>query len=488
MRDKIKTETVQKKTLRVAAYCRVSTDDEGQESSFEVQQSFFHRLIEENPDWTLVKIYADQGISGTSLRKRVEFNQMLQDCRDGKIDLILTKSISRFARNTVDCLNIIREMKSRDIPIVFHKEGINTLSAAGEVLITIMASLAQAESESISKNVKLGIQYRFKEGRRIDNPKNMLGYTTNFAGECVIDEEQAAIVRRIYREFLDGKTFGQIGAGLSKDGIKTNRGGSTWAAINICYILENEKYAGNVLLQKYHKKDVLSHRSEFNDGSVPQYLSENCHPAIIPQFIFNLVQEKLARYDTDRMTAKSRRTRNNFGLFGIVRCDARSCPEAAIFQHVSANDTWHCYRGSQDACCNRIVKTATIYRAVESAIKNLHVERDHLIRLIDENKVDEESMTEFSINHVGEEWERSEVGEHLLQIHRARSLLQFGGYYVEFGDPDVDEFYNKSIPKEAALEDIIMRFVDSIIVEKTGIRVDFKAGVGIATPFAFLID
>lgn len=470
IKARTKVEAVQKKTLRVAAYCRVSTDDEGQESSFEVQQSFFHRLIEENPDWTLVKIYADQGISGTSLRKRVEFNQMLQDCRDGKIDLILTKSISRFARNTVDCLNIIREMKSRDIPIVFHKEGINTLSAAGEVLITIMASLAQAESESISKNVKLGIQYRFKEGRRIDNPKNMLGYTTNFAGECVIDEEQAAVVRRIYREFLDGKTFGQIGAGLAKDNIKTNRGTPTWAAVNIRYILENEKYAGHALLQKYHKKDVLAHRSDFNDGSVPQYLSENCHPAIIPQFIFNLVQEKLARFDADRLAGRLRRTRNNSGLFGIVRCDGGACSEEATYQHVSANDTWHCYKGSKDRCPVRSVSTTALYRAVENAINLLNTEE--MVILLTDSRAMESSR--FMAPHIGEAWQPSAVGEELLRIHVVRSLLQLTGQKVESGDGEVDAFYAETMPPEMDVEDIIMRFVEAIVVGEKGIQVRFK--------------
>ena len=509
--------------LRVAAYCRVSTDEEAQESSFEVQQSYFQKLIEGNPDWELVKIYADQGISGTSLRKRVEFNQMIQDCRDGKIDLVLTKSISRFARNTVDCLNVIRELKGLNIPIMFHKENINTLSAAGEVLITIMASLAQAESESISKNVKLGIQYRFKQGQRIDNPRNMLGYAEDEEGRCVIDEEQAAIVRRIYREFLDGKTLGQIGHGLRKDGIKSNRGSMSWAPSNIRYILENEKYAGHVLLQKYYKKDVLAHRCDINDGSVPQYLSENCHEAIIPQFIFNLVQEKLARLDMDRAAGKLRRTRNNNGLFGIVRCGTEAvaatdagaattasatedgaatatAPGAAedgaanvvddcgstgiTYQHISANDTWHCYKGSKDECNRRIVRGSTIYSAVRQAVESISAAELEVM-------LEEGDVEAFLIPHVGETWEPSEAGEKLLRQHNIRSLLQVAGVEVDSlhqgvdvatSLPEVDEFYKATKPVDTCIEGLIMRFVDGVIISKSGITVQFRAGVEVQVP------
>ena len=181
----------------------------------------------------------DDGISATSTKGREQFNQMIQACTDGKIDMVITKSISRFARNTVDCLNYIRELKSRNIAIFFEKENINTLDASGEVLITIMASLAQQESESLSQNVKLGIQYRFQQGKVMVNANCFLGYDKDAEGHLVINPEQAETVKRIFREYLEGASCQQIARGLERDGIPTGRGKSRWHDSTIRKILEN---------------------------------------------------------------------------------------------------------------------------------------------------------------------------------------------------------------------------------------------------------
>lgn len=209
----------QRPKLKVAAYCRVSTDSEEQASSYEVQVAHYTQFIQKNPEWELAGIYADDGITGTNTKKREEFNRMIQDCMDGKIDMIITKSISRFARNTLDCLKYIRELKEKNIPVFFEKENINTMDSKGEVLLTIMASLAQQESQSLSQNIKLGLQYRFQNGEVRVNHSRFLGYTKDEEGNLVIEPSEAEVVKRIYREYLEGASLLQIGRGLEADGI-----------------------------------------------------------------------------------------------------------------------------------------------------------------------------------------------------------------------------------------------------------------------------
>lgn len=240
----------EKPKLRVAAYCRVSTDSDEQATSYEAQVSHYTEQITRNPEWAFAGIYADDGISGTNTKKREEFNRMIADCMDGRIDMIITKSISRFARNTLDCLKYIRQLKERNIPVFFEKENINTLDAKGEVLLTIMASLAQQESQSLSQNVKLGLQFRYQRGEVQVNHSRFLGYTKDENGRLVIDPEQAEVVRRIYREYLDGYSTDKIAAGLERDGILTGAGNPRWHTSTVAKILRNEKYMGDALLQK----------------------------------------------------------------------------------------------------------------------------------------------------------------------------------------------------------------------------------------------
>ena len=259
-----KTEKVQK--TRVAAYCRVSTEFEEQESSYEVQVEHYTSYIKSNPEWELVEVYADDGISATNTAKREAFNRMIQDARDGKIDLILTKSISRFSRNTVDCLKYTRELKGLNIAVFFEKENINTLDAKGEVLMTIMAALAQQESESLSANVRLGIQFRNQQGKVQVNHNRFLGYTKGDDGKLVIVPEEADIVRRIYAEYMDGASFLQIKRGLEADGILNGAHNEKWHESNIKQILTNEKYIGDALLQKTYTVNTLEKKRVANNG------------------------------------------------------------------------------------------------------------------------------------------------------------------------------------------------------------------------------
>lgn len=309
------------KRLRVAAYCRVSTDNEEQATSYESQIAHYREFISSNPDWVLVDVYADEGISATSTKNREEFNRMIQDCKNGLIDMILTKSISRFARNTVDCLNYIRDLKAMNIPVFFEKESINTLDAKGEVLLTIMASLAQQESESLSKNVKIGMQYRFQQGKVMVNARCFMGYDKDENGKLIVNPGEAEIIKRIFREYLEGASCQRIAKGLERDGILTARGNPRWHDSTVRTILENEKYMGDALLQKTYTVDFLKKKRIKNNGIMPQYYIEDDHEAIIPRELFMKVQEEIARRGSERdCLGKKRGFSSNHCFSQMVYC------------------------------------------------------------------------------------------------------------------------------------------------------------------------
>lgn len=280
---------------RVAAYCRVSTDREEQEHSFETQKAMYTEMIMMKPTWQMAGIYADEGITGTVAKKRPGFMKMIEDCRKGKIDMIVTKSVSRFSRNNLDCLMYVRELKQLGIPIIFEKEGINTIQVSSELLLTLFGALSQAESESISMNVKLGIRQSLKNGNVRFSYKTFLGYRKGVDGQPEIVPEQADIVRRIYNDFLAGATYLEIAKRLTEEHVPTMGGGNRWFSERIKSILKNEKYKGDALLQKTYITDPISKRVKKNNGELPMYYVENSHPAIIERRIFDRVQEEIAR-------------------------------------------------------------------------------------------------------------------------------------------------------------------------------------------------
>ena len=280
---------------RVAAYCRVSTDREEQEHSFETQKAMYTEMIMMKPSWQTAGIYADEGITGTVAKKRPGFMKMIEDCRKGKIDMIVTKSVSRFSRNNLDCLMYVRELKQLGIPIIFEKEGINTIQVSSELLLTLFGALSQAESESISMNVKLGIRQSLKNGNVRFSYKTFLGYRKGADGRPEIVPEQADIVRRIYNDFLAGATYLEIAKRLTEENVPTMGGGNRWFSERIKSILKNEKYKGDALLQKTYITDPISKRVKKNNGELPMYYVENSHPAIIERRIFDRVQEEIAR-------------------------------------------------------------------------------------------------------------------------------------------------------------------------------------------------
>jgi len=285
----------QRSKRRIAAYARVSTDSAEQASSYEAQVKYYTEFIKGKEEWEFVKVYTDEGISGTSTSHREGFKSMVDDAIAGKIDLILTKSVSRFARNTVDSLVAIRKLKEKGVEVFFEKENIWTFDGKGEVLLTIMSSLAQEESRSISENVTWGIRKRLASGKVIVGYKNFLGYDKGPDGELVINEEQAKIVRFIFSEFLMGKAPRFIASELTQQGIKTMKGKDHWQSETILGILRNEKYEGNAILQKTYTVDFLTKKTKVNHGEVPMYLVENNHPAIIPCEQFEAAQVRLSK-------------------------------------------------------------------------------------------------------------------------------------------------------------------------------------------------
>lgn len=291
------------KLLRAAAYCRVSTDDEEQKTSYEAQIGYYTEKINQNPEWQMAGIFADEGSSGTQAKKRPEFLKMIRLCRQRKIDIILTKSLSRFARNTVDSLKYIRELRELGIAVISEKENINTLTAESEMLITIMSCFAQAESESISKNVSWGVRQSFKNGNVPMQYARLLGYRKgkNDAPEIVPDE--AEVVREIYRCYLDGMSMNLIADRLNAKGLTTKGNGSPYRKAVIQRILTNEKYTGDALLQKTYVTDCITKKTRKNNGELPMYLVRNHHEPIISRADFNRVQEEMARRSAKRVIA-----------------------------------------------------------------------------------------------------------------------------------------------------------------------------------------
>ena len=283
------------KKRKVAAYARVSTDSEEQLTSYEAQVDYYTNYIKSRDDWEFVAVYTDEGISGTSTKHREGFKAMIDNALAGNIDLIITKSVSRFARNTVDSLTTIRKLKEIGCECYFEKENIWTFDGKGELLLTIMSSLAQEESRSISENVKWGHRKRFADGKVSLAFSNFLGYKKGEDGNLEIDKEQAEIVKRIYREYLEGSTPLMIANGLMKDGIKSPMKKDRWNASTVRNILKNEKYKGDALLQKHYTVDFLTKKQRKNEGEVPQYYVENNHEAIVSPEMFELVQSEFAR-------------------------------------------------------------------------------------------------------------------------------------------------------------------------------------------------
>ena len=478
----------ERKTLRVAAYCRVSTDSAEQETSYEAQRLHYQDLIRSRGDWTLAGIFADEGISGTQAKKRPEFLKMIGECEAGNVDLVVTKSISRFSRNTMDCLNYIRKLKALGIAVLFEKENINTLDAKGEVLITIMASIAQQESESISQNTRIGIQYRMQQGKGRLNTSVFLGLkNAGKPGEYEIEPSEADVVRRIFREYLEGYSPAAIAERLEAEGVLTGASRTHW-------------YPSTVA--------ALTHKVQKNRGLFPKYFVEGNHPPIVPREVFQQVQGEIARRSPLRGGGSS-----DIPLSGKLICG--ECGRT-LKRFSGAEPDWRCrkragkttdaHRAASQCGC-RFVPEAEARGAVLRAMVLLHSRRDDLIReqgairfgelkridcLIDELKRMER---EFEENGLPEE-KCAELRERrrALAIERAghanrelhiRLLLEIlDAESVEEGDwppecSDYEEFFIRTRTEKRMDFEEAMRHVEKIIVQEKGLEVVFKAGISI---------
>ena len=382
--------------LRVAAYCRVSTELEEQQNSYQVQIAYYTDLINKKKEWTLAGIFADEGISGTQTKKRTEFNRMIRMCRNKKIDLVITKSISRFARNTVDCLEYVRQLKDLGIGVIFEKENINTLTMTSEFMIALYGSFAQAESESISKNVSWGKEKAYREGKVQFQYKHLLGYKKGADGKPEIIPEEAETVKLIYTMFLDGHSMKNIALILHVKGIHTKTGSTEWRTNTITRILQNEKYVGDALLQKTFTSDCITHKVVKNHGERPMYLVTNHHDPIIDRDTYNRVQQELARRNSkrkisDKTVTEQGKYSSKYALSELLICGHCGTPYRRTTWAARGKKqiVWRCLsrleHGKKYCPDSPTIKEEQLHRGILRAINNYYSCRNDIVRILKAN-------------------------------------------------------------------------------------------------------
>ncbi len=347
------------KKLRVAAYCRVSTDDEEQLTSYRNQIEHYTHKIKQNADWKLVGIFADEGITGVMAKKRDEFLKLINLCRDGKVDVIITKSISRFSRNVADTIKYVRELKALNVAVIFEKENIDTSKMTSEMILDMYGTFAQAESESISDNVRMGKRFGYKSGKVPMQYGQILGYRRGENNEPEIVPEEAKIIKIIYYKFLEGWSLPKLSKYLEENGYKTAKGSTAWSKATIRGILTNEKYKGDVLMQKSYVVDLFSKKVAKNNGELPMYLVKNHHKPIIPREVWDKVQVVIARRNniksaTDMNMMKKGRYSSKYALTGLVICgDCGSQYRRTTWTANGKRIVWRCVNrltNGKDAC------------------------------------------------------------------------------------------------------------------------------------------
>ncbi|MFI3255280.1 MAG: recombinase family protein [Eubacteriales bacterium] len=349
--------TIQKK-LRVASYSRVSTDSDDQLSSFHAQKAYYSDLILKNPKWTAAGNFADEGISGATAEKRPDFMRMIRQCKKGKIDLIITKSVSRFARNTVDAVQYVRQLKSMGVGVLFEKEGINTMEESSELFLTIMFSLAQEELFSLSGNVKMGIRMQMKEGKVTYQYSKMYGYKKGDDNKPEVIPEEALLIERMYQRYLLGDSVNKIAETLNNEGC-TARKCDKWTTTKVRAIIEHERYCGDVILQKTFVEDPISKKTKVNNGELPKYHIKNNHQAIVTRETWNLVQAEVIRRSNKQKTSEkaiSGRGKYNgkLALSEILVCGCCGSPysrKSWVKRNKEKQYVWGCKAHSHDKTC-----------------------------------------------------------------------------------------------------------------------------------------
>ena len=498
------TDFTERPKLRVAAYCRVSTDSDDQLVSLDTQIKHYDSYIKSNPEWEFAGLYYDEGITGTKKEKRLELLRMITDCENKKIDFIVTKSISRFARNTTDCLELVRKLLGLGIFIYFEKENIDSMDSKGEIMLTIMASLAQQESQSLSQNVKLGLQYRYQQGEIQINCSRFLGYTKNEKKKLIIVPEEAEVVKRIYREYLEGASMLKIARGLEADGILNGAGREKWHTSNINQILRNEKYIGDALLQKTYTTDFLTKKRVKNHGIVPQYYVENSHEAIIPREIFMQVQEELIRRRIVHTSpnGKNRTFSSTHSFSNMIICGG--CGE--FFRRIHWNNrgkksvVWRCISRLENTgqfCDARTVLESTIEQLLVTAINQTLCDKDSFLSILKNNienvLIHENDTTLADIDKRLEELqselvklanskaEYDKVGDEIYRLRDEKQKVQLdiiGRDELKKRIDDMSEFL-KGQPTALIEYDeaLIRRLIEKVTVFEDKFTVEFKSGM-----------
>lgn len=373
---------MQKAKKKVCAYARVSTDHKSQGESLENQIQYYENIISNNPDYEYAGVFADKGITGTT-ENRSEFQKMLELCREGNIDLIITKSISRFARNSVIVLQIVRELKNIGVEVRFEKENINTLTGDGELMLTVLSSFAQEESKNISDNVKWGIKKKFEKGELRICTKRFLGYDKDKYGDLIINIKEAEIVKRIYEEYLAGNGSFKIAKILDSEGLSTVIGGK-WDDAGVRGILKNEKYKGDVMLQKTFTVDHLSKKKKNNNGEVDSFYIEDNHSPIITKEAWGQVQSEMQKRAEAKGNFKgSDKYKNRYPLSGMLYCNKCGSTLRRRTWNSKLNCkkiVWQCsnyIKNGKDACFGTSIDDEAVSRLnikeeiiIEEVIKN----------------------------------------------------------------------------------------------------------------------
>lgn len=462
----------EKDRLKVAAYARVSTDHDEQEDSFERQVAHYTELIQSRPEWSFVEVYADPGISGTRAEKRPDFLRMIDDCRAGKIQKILVKSISRFARNTVDALTYIRELKELGISVSFESENIDTLTPGGEVLLAILSAMAEQESRTISSNIKWAWQRKFQKGDVTLNTSVMLGYRLvgkdeNGHNVYEIVEEEAEIIRRIYREYLAGVSITRICKNLEADGIKTKRAGGRWAYSSVKGILTNEKYTGNAVLGKTYKPDVLSKYRQRNDGKMaPLYYVENTHPAIIEIDMFNLVKKEMQRrQSSSEETVGESRYTSKYAFSGLLECGICGHKLRRQIRTMGSGKKVPAW-----CCANRVVNGRTIcdsHHVREDVLEATYIAAMRMIMNTASEVTDAiRSTTDAVMEAEGKEKlqaierEIISIQEAALDLYKAKQRMEVGQAEYDARKKELQDAMKTKEASRAALESSTLKYAE----------------------------
>ena len=494
---------------RTVCYIRVSSLSDEQTGSYSAQSIHFETMIKTDPELVYAGTYGDEGVTGTSLEHREGFKQMMRDAEDHKFDQIFTKSISRFGRNVLDSLVSLRRLKELGINVRFFKEGISTMDGTGELLLLILSSLSQAESQSISENVKMGIRYRFQEGKHFVNCSRFLGYD-KVNGQLVINPSEAHTVRRIYSLFLNGHSVDMIASTLTKEAIPTATGKTTWYPTNVRYLLSNEKYAGDLRLQKTVVPNFLTHKSKRNTGEADQFYVENAHEPIVPKEVWELAQIEAGRRSSLRLNSAGGRTGGvKYGskraLAGRCRC---SCG-AVLHQKRGKYSRWFC------PSCGFAISEGRLQAAVLDSFRKLVLEEGNLRILLERaERALADGHTADPAAAAGEHTagghdngEKGGRGEPQIQIIKGgdemteeeRAVLLFQRFQImaaldwiknqgkaslgEMGDTcyTLAQFIDitRPGPLDTWNDDTILRFIEGVEVTPAGVSVRFKAGVSV---------